>query len=69
MIQPTASDIGRRVIYDANPVLKQVMRGKLVGVSPDGYPLVLFDHAVEGCDFPPVLRVFSNLSWDERGRG
>jgi ribosomal protein L35AE/L33A len=62
VIEVSKSDIGRRVVYDARPVLNQVMRGTIVGL--DGrYVLVKFDHDTQGAG---PLRVGSNLKWVEK---
>lgn len=59
MIQATEADIGRRVVYDARPAIKERSRGVVAGV--DGRDvLVRFDHGGS------PLRVFSNLHWDDR---
>jgi ribosomal protein L35AE/L33A len=59
MIAASEADIGRRVVYDARPVLNQVMRGTIVGLS-GRYVMVKFDFDKQGAG---PLKVGSNLKW------
>lgn len=59
MITPTQSDIGRRVIYDARPIIKERVYGVIAGIEGRNV-LVQFDG-----DRAPI-RVFSNLVWGDR---
>lgn len=58
MIQATEADIGRRVVYDARPILKDRSFGKVAGLDPRGHGvMVQFDG-----DHAPLC-VISNLEW------
>lgn len=59
MIEATEADIGRRVIYDARPIIPGTMRGTITALDGRGVK-VQFDHDDQGAG---PLRVFSNLKW------